>query len=165
MGAAHGGPARGVVYVATGNTYSEPAAPLGDAVFAIDMESGAIRWANQVTSDDVYIGGCGRAGGNPNCPNELGPDYDFGNAPILTTRADGRDVIVIGQKSGIGYAMDPDEEGRILWQYRAGRGSALGGLEYGSASDGRYAYFPVSDIQQRDPGGLHAVDLLTGERA
>ena len=156
-------PARGVVYVATGNSYSEPAASLGDAVVAMDQETGGIRWASQVTLDDVYIGGCPETSDNPNCPSPLGPDYDFGNAPILTTRADGRDVIVIGQKSGLGYAMDPDAEGRILWQYRAGRGGALGGLEYGSASDGRYAYFPVSDIQQREAGGLHAVDLVTGE--
>ena len=46
-------PARGVVYGATGNTFSEPSAPLGDAVVAFDMESGEIRWANQVTAVDV----------------------------------------------------------------------------------------------------------------
>jgi polyvinyl alcohol dehydrogenase (cytochrome) len=137
-------PERGVVYVATGNTYSGATAPLGDAVFAIEMDSGEVRWSNQVTADDVYIGGCRPGSDNPNCPEELGPDYDFGNAPILVTRSDGRDVLVIGQKSGIGYAMDPDEGGRTLWQYRAGRGGSLGGLEYGSAADSRYAYFPCA---------------------
>lgn len=157
-------PERGVVYAATGNTYSEPAGDMSDAVVAFDMESGDVRWVNQVTPNDVYIGGCREQSDNPNCPEELGPDYDFGNAPILTTRPDGRDVIVVGQKSGIGYAMDPDDEGRTLWEYRAGRGGSLGGLEYGSAVDRENAYFPVSDIQHDDPGGLHAVDLVTGER-
>ena len=158
-------PERGVVYAATGNTFSEPSADMGDAVVAFDMETGEIRWVNQVTAVDVYIGGCRPDGDNPNCPEELGPDFDFGNAPMLTTRLDGRDVIVIGQKSGIGFVMDPDDDGRTLWQYRAGRGGALGGLEYGSAVDERNAYFPVSDIGQPNPGGLHAVDLITGERA
>jgi len=157
-------PKRGVVYASTGNAYSAPAGAMSNAVIAFDMESGAVRWVNQVTPNDVYIGGCRAGTENPNCPEELGPDYDFGNAPILTTRPDGKEVIVIGQKSGIGYAMDPDDDGRTLWQYRAGRGGALGGLEYGSAVDARNAYFPVSDIGQRDAGGLHAVDLITGER-
>ena len=35
-------------------------------------------------------------------------------------RADGRDLIVVAQKSGMAYAIDPDKEGEILWQYRAG---------------------------------------------
>ena len=156
-------PARGVVYAATGNTFSGASAPMGDAVVAFDMESGEIRWVNQVTANDVYIGGCRPNSDNPNCPSDLGPDFDFGNPPILTTRADGREVIVIGQKSGIGFVMDPDNEGRTIWQYRAGRGGSLGGLEYGSAADDRNAYFPVSDIQHPDPGGLHAVNLMTGE--
>jgi len=53
----------------------------------------------------------------------------------------GRDVIVIGNKSGIGDAMDPDRQGEILWGYRAGKGSALGGIEWGAAIDDTQAYF------------------------
>ncbi len=156
---------RGVIYVSTGNDYSEPAGPTSDAVIAFDMTSGAIRWIQQITPDDVYIGGCRPGDVNPNCPQAVGPDFDFGNPPILTTRPDGRDVIVIGQKSGVGFALDPDREGAILWEYRAGQGSSLGGMEYGSAVDGDRVYFPVSDINTSSPGGLHAVDLATGARA
>jgi polyvinyl alcohol dehydrogenase (cytochrome) len=61
--------------------------------------------------------------------------------------------------------MDPDREGAIIWQYRAGLGGALGGIEWGSAVDGEHAYFAVSDITRPQPGGLHAVKLATGERA
>jgi polyvinyl alcohol dehydrogenase (cytochrome) len=155
---------RGLVYTATGNAYSDPAGDLINAVIALEMATGRIAWANQVTPGDVFIGGCPRQNDNPNCPDELGPDFDFGNAPILTTTRTGRDIIVIGQKSGLGYAMDPADRGRILWEYRAGVGSALGGMEYGSAVDDAHAYFPVSDMSTPAPGGLHAVDLLTGER-
>jgi polyvinyl alcohol dehydrogenase (cytochrome) len=158
-------PKRSVVYAATGNTYSEPASPLSDAVVALDMHTGGVRWANQTTPDDVYIGGCRPGSNNPNCPSNVGPDFDFGNPAILTTRPDGKEIIVIGQKSGVGYAMDPDNGGKVLWEYRAGQGGALGGMEYGSAADGRYAYFPLSDMNAPAPGGLHAVDLTTGTRA
>jgi len=154
--------ARGALYVATGNAYSAPAAPASDAVVALDLTTGAVRWVRQVTAGDVYISNC-RAG-NPNCPETNGPDHDFGSPPVLA-RAGGRDLIVIGQKSGLAYAMDPDADGAVAWQYRAGRGGVLGGIEWGAAADGEYAYFAVSDITSPQPGGLHAVRLETGERA
>lgn len=153
---------RGLLYVATGNMYSGPGQPGANAVLALDLRSGAIRWTRQATADDIYLTGC-RAG-NANCPAQNGPDVDFGSPPMLT-RAGGRDLIVIGQKSGVAFAMDPDHDGAIVWQYRAGRGGALGGLEWGAAADGERAYFAVSDITHPQPGGLHAVQLATGERA
>jgi polyvinyl alcohol dehydrogenase (cytochrome) len=156
---------RDLVYAATGNTYSPPQLATSDAVIAFDLKRGAIRWINQVTPEDVFVSGCRPESDNPNCRDKSGPDFDFGNSPILTTTANGKDIIVIGQKSGVGYAMDPDQKGKMLWQYRAGRGSSLGGMEWGSAADGQNAYFPVSDINLPDPGGLHAVNLVTGERA
>jgi polyvinyl alcohol dehydrogenase (cytochrome) len=154
---------RKLIYAATGNTYSDPDQPSSDAVIAFDMATGKIRWMKQATPKDTFIIGCRPGSTNPNCPAESGPDHDFGNSPILTTFA-GRDLIVIGQKSGVGYAMDPDKKGEIVWQYRAGEGGALGGIEWGSAVDGENAYFPVSDITRPKPGGMHAVSLKTGQR-
>lgn len=156
---------RRLVYAATGNGYSDPPQPTGNAVLAMDLDTGALRWVRQVLPGDVYIAGCPPDSTNPNCPEEVGPDLDFGNSPILTRGPDGRDIIVIGQKSGIGWALDPDREGAVLWQYRAGQGGLLGGMEWGSATDGEQAYFPVSDLFTPAPGGLHAVSLATGERA
>ena len=153
---------RRTLYVATGNTYSGPPQPSSDAVVALDLATGRVKWMRQATPNDVYVTGC-RAG-NPNCPEQNGPDLDFGSPPMLAARADGRDLIVIGQKSGVGFAMDPDRDGAILWQYRAGEGGALGGIEWGSAVDAANAYFAVSDITRPRPGGLHAVALTTGER-
>jgi polyvinyl alcohol dehydrogenase (cytochrome) len=152
---------RRVVYVATGNTYSGPPQPSSDAVVALDLDTGAIKWTRQVTASDVYVSNC--RPGNVNCPAVVGPDHDFGSPPALV-RAGGRDLLVIGQKSGIAFAMDPDRRGEIVWQYRAGQGGLLGGIEWGAAADGARAYFAVSDILQPNPGGLHAVDLASGAR-
>jgi len=153
---------RRALYVATGNTYSGPPQPSSDAVVALDLDTGAIRWTRQVTASDVYVSNC-RAG-NANCPAVAGPDHDFGSPPALA-RAGDRDLLVIGQKSGMAFAMDPDRQGELVWEYRAGQGGLLGGIEWGAAVDDRYAYFAVSDILQPTPGGLHAVHLSTGARA
>ena len=150
------------LYVATGNAYSAPAHKSSDAVVALDLDSGAIRWMRQITPGDVYLSNC-RAG-NPNCPETNGPDFDFGSPPVLA-RAEGRDVLVIGQKSGIAFALDPAHDGEVMWEYRAGQGGVLGGIEWGAAVDGDNAYFAVSDILQPKPGGIHAVRLASGQRA
>jgi polyvinyl alcohol dehydrogenase (cytochrome) len=128
---------------------------------AFDLKTGKMLWAKQVSAPDIF--GC--RVGEANCGERPGPDFDFGSSPALTKLPDGRDVIVIGNKSGIGYAMDPDKQGAIIWEYRAGKGSALGGIEWGSAVDAEQAYFPVADGNSPTPGGLHAVKLATGERA
>ena len=154
---------RRLIYGATGNNYTEPAQTTSDAVLAFSMDTGKVVWSAQLTPNDVFVTGCG-ANPGPNCPDDVGPDFDFGNAPMLTT-VGGKDLIVIGQKSGVCWALDPDRQGAVVWQYRAGKGSALGGLEFGSALDGEHAYFPVADGNQPTAGELHAVMLATGERA
>ena len=156
-------PKRGLIYVSTGNSYAGAPVPTSDAVVALNL-SGKIEWVRQLFPNDVFVSGCRAKNENPNCADQSGPDYDFGNSPILATLAHGRRAIVIGQKSGIGWALDPDRRGEILWQYRAGAGGALGGIEWGSAVDGEQAYFAVSDIFSASPGGLHAVNLQNGER-
>ncbi|HYM25569.1 MAG TPA: PQQ-binding-like beta-propeller repeat protein, partial [Vicinamibacterales bacterium] len=153
---------RGALYVGVGNTYAGAATqPATNAVAAFDLKTGRLLWAKQVAAPDIF--GC--RVGEANCGERPGPDFDFGSSPALTRLPDGRDVIVIGNKSGIGYAMDPDKQGAMLWEYRAGKGSALGGIEWGAAVDGQQAYFPVADGNSPTPGGLHAVALANGARA
>jgi polyvinyl alcohol dehydrogenase (cytochrome) len=113
--------ARGVLYVGTGNAYTEPAPKTTDSVMAMDMKTGRVLWSNQITPSDVFVIGCKPE--NENCPKQLGPDFDFGNAPILRTLDDGKRILVIGQKSGMAYGLDPDREGQVLWKFRAGRRS------------------------------------------
>ncbi|HEX7136855.1 MAG TPA: PQQ-binding-like beta-propeller repeat protein, partial [Vicinamibacterales bacterium] len=157
-------PQRGVLYIGTGNSYTGPAVKTSDSVIAMDLKTGKMVWWNQVTPEDAFLVGC--RPGVENCPKEVGPDYDFGNAPILRNLPAGKRVIVIGQKSGMMWGLDPDNEGKVLWQYRAGKGSALGGIEWGSAADDVNAYIPVSDVLApgNEAGGIHAVKLATGER-
>ena len=152
---------RGLVYAATGNAYTEPAAATSDAIVAFDLDTGAVRWTNQLTPGDAFILNCG--GDNPNCPEEDGPDFDFGASPVLVTTADGRDLLVVGQKSGTGYGLDPNRDGAVVWRHQVGAGSALGGIEWGFAVDAEKAYFPNSDYLTPEPGGLAAVRLRTGE--
>ncbi len=164
--------ANNTMYVATGNAYTTPAAPTTDAVVALNMTTGAIQWVQQATPNDVFIIGC--KPGVENCPDDVGPDHDFGNSPILKTLPGGRRVLVLGQKSGVVYGIAPDEKGKIIWQHRAGKGGPLGGIEWGSAADDQNIYVPVSDVVVPsstggfDPtavaGGLFAIRLATGER-
>jgi polyvinyl alcohol dehydrogenase (cytochrome) len=152
------------VYVATGNAYTSPAAATSDAVVALEMSDGKIAWVQQVTPNDAYLVRCKPGVGN--CPEEMGPDFDFGNSPILRTLPGGRRVISLGQKSGVVYGIAPDENGKKLWEMRAGKGGELGGIEWGSAADERNIYVPVSDVlgPSEQAGGLLAFDLATGKQ-
>ena len=157
---------KGIVYIGTGNSYTDPAVPTSDAVMAMDIKSGKILWWNQLTPSDAFVIGCGPNSTNANCPKDVGPDFDFGNAPILRMLPGGKRILVIGQKSGLVYGLDPDNEGKLLWKFKAGKGSALGGIEWGSAADEENAYIPVSDVlgPAADAGGLFALKLATGEQ-
>ena len=152
---------RRLVYAATGNAYTAPAAATSDAILALDIDTGAVRWSTQFTPGDAFILNCG--GGNPNCPEDDGPDFDFGASPVLATLTDGRDLLVVGQKSGVGYGLDPDADGAVAWRYRVGDGGLLGGIEWGFAVDEEKAYFANSGQFTDEPGGLAAVRLRTGE--
>ena len=158
---------RNILYVGTGNSYVDPAAPTTDSVLALDLASGRLLWSRQVLAADSFIVGCAQtAPTRDNCPATMGPDFDFGSSPILRPLPNGKSVIVIGQKSGIEWAVDPDREGAILWQEKVGQGSSLGGIEWGSAADNDYAYVPTADAQfgAAVAGGLFALKLSTGER-
>jgi len=155
-------PARRLIYVATGNGYADPPQLTTDAVLAMDMETGKIRWSFQPLANDVWAGGCGRgSAGNPNCPAAIGPDHDFSMSPVLVKRSNGTDLIIVQQKSGMAYAIDPDKQGAKVWEYKTSNGSGLGG-QWGAAADERHAYFGVVNQQ---PGGVRAVKIDTGEEA
>ncbi len=155
-------PQRGLLYVATGNGYAGPPQPTTDAVMALDLRTGAVRWARQVLAGDIWVMGCNAHNppDNPACPATLGADYDFSASPALA-RVGARELLVLPQKSGLAFALDPDHEGRIVWRYRIGRGSGLGG-EWGAAIEGGVAYFGVADLLTQTPGGMRAVRLADG---
>ena len=154
---------RGVIYSGTGPAYAGDNPPTTDAVIAFDMQTGEIVWVKQYTLD-VWLNNCnGGAAANPNCPVTNGPDIDFSASPILTANSAGKDVIVIPQKSGMVYALDPDNEGETLWRYRAGPGGPVGGV-WGSAVEDDRMYVAVGGFFNEETGGIHAIDIDNGER-
>jgi polyvinyl alcohol dehydrogenase (cytochrome) len=139
---------RGVVYVTTGDSYSDPAANTSDAFVAFDIKTGKLLWSRQTTAGDAFTVDCGSPEpARTNCPEANGPDFDFGSSPILAELPNGRRALIAGQKSGVVHAVDPDRGGEILWQTRVGKGTALGGVQWGSAFDGRRVYVALSDVQ------------------
>jgi polyvinyl alcohol dehydrogenase (cytochrome) len=143
------------IYVGTGDAYSEPADKATDAIVALDLDSGKIRWIAQDTANDVWISACMR----PNKPENCGPDHDFGSPPMMKTLADGRDILIAGQKSGNVWAHDPDT-GKTLWRSPlvANTEEFGGKIVWGGASDNDKGYFGLG------PGGIGAIRLRDGER-
>ncbi|MDB5453500.1 MAG: pvadh [Caulobacteraceae bacterium] len=153
---------RGVLYVATGDSYTDVTHKGSDAVMALDLKTGAVKWTNQTTENDNFMVGCPQTGKIPlNCPTPLGPDVDFGSSPILKT-VGGKDVLIAGQKSGMVYGMDP-ATGKTLWEYKAGRGGAAGGVEWGMAADAAKVYVAIADPGANGKPGLNAIKLSSGD--
>lgn len=158
---------RGQVYIATGNNYSVPQAVLDcvaaasgdptatsaclpaddyfDSIMALDMKTGAVRWTTRAIPYDAWTVDCIPFFGDGDlCPSPAGPDYDFGQAPALFTvkpsgKAKSYDLVGAGQKSGQYWALNPDT-GAVVWVTQAGPGGTAGGLQWGSAVDGKRVY-------------------------
>jgi polyvinyl alcohol dehydrogenase (cytochrome) len=183
--------ARNTLFVSTGNNYTTSGdSPDNhvDSIVALNLTTGAVKWATKLVtwnqaeygvtdgSDDWNVD-ClfpllGAPGVGPQCPSPYGPDYDFGSAPNLITykTAKGSKTIIgAGQKSGIYYALDPDT-GAELWHTQVGPGSALGGMEWGSASDGKRIYVQIANLYAiphenggGNAGSWSALDPATGQ--
>jgi polyvinyl alcohol dehydrogenase (cytochrome) len=144
---------RRALYIGTGDSYTQPAPNTTDAVMALDMASGKVLWSVQDQEKDAWIVGCGGANKSENCPEDLGPDNDFGSSPILRKLASGQRVLMVPQKSGIVWAHDPDQNGKLLWKVDLGSE-----ITFGGAADDQTAYFAVN------AGGVAGVNMATGEK-
>jgi polyvinyl alcohol dehydrogenase (cytochrome) len=166
-------PKRNSLYVGTGNNYSVPISveqcfatsnknpsctdpnDLFDSVVALDLDTGKIKWAKRALYYDAWNVNCIETitppspiptfAPGPNCPTPNGPDYDFGGSgPNLFSVGRGEDTLGIGEKSGIYWALNPDN-GAVIWSTPVGPGSSLGGVEWGTAMDGKRIYVPISN--------------------
>lgn len=150
---------RRIVYVTTGDAYTEPAAPLTDSIVALDMASGNVLWNHQDTPNDVWLAGCmpGRVFGN--CPEEVGPDWDFGASAMLLTDRRGGDLLVGAHKGGFVVAVDPAHEGKVVWRSNvAPKMPGPGGeIVFGGASDGQQVYYGLQS------GALIALGVNDGQ--
>jgi polyvinyl alcohol dehydrogenase (cytochrome) len=160
-------PERRRLYVATGGNYSSPAQHTSDAILALDAADGRLLWVRQVTARDAWNVACFPFLSNhANCPDENGPDVDFGSPPIFV-RGGAGDVLVAGQKSGDVWGIDPDS-GALRWHTKVGRGGNQGGMNFGMAAAAGTVFVPISDMDDRilSPRdarpGLYALDAFTG---
>lgn len=152
-----------------------------DALLSLDLDTGAVKWATTVIPFDAWTVSCfGELFGIPetNCPDPAGPDHDFGQGAMLyklpKKNPSGRtELLAAGQKSGRMWALDP-ATGQVVWQTQVGPGGELGGLQWGSSTDGRRIYTAISNSNfvpwQLQPGGptvrggfWSGLDASTGE--
>jgi polyvinyl alcohol dehydrogenase (cytochrome) len=155
---------RNSIYVATGNNYEVPQGVLDcmnntnatvaekmacvaavpgssenyfDSVLALDATTGAVKWHFSGITFDGWNVGCifGNCDGN----GAIGPDWDFAQGPALFKTKGGRELVGAGQKSGQYWALNPDD-GTEVWHNDAGPGGVVGGMEWGSAVDGKRVY-------------------------
>jgi polyvinyl alcohol dehydrogenase (cytochrome) len=143
----------GMLYVTTGNSYSVSSGycvnpgqtnctPLpGDAhidsIVALNLITGKVAWSHHTLTADTWT---------MSRPNSS-PDFDFGAGPNLyTTTIQGirTDVLGAGQKNGMYYALDP-ATGKLIWATQAGPGGVLGGIEWGTSTDGRRIYAAITN--------------------
>ena len=159
-------PVRNAVYISTGDATTFPAPNTTDGVMAMDITTGKVLWAYQADQKDVFMGGCNGPVRSEACPNPMGPDLDIGNSPILKTLAGGKRALIVGTKQGHVIAIDPDNNGALLYRVLASTGQAVaegggrgGTIVWGGAADDQNVYYGAGG------SGLAALRLATGEKA
>lgn len=184
---------QGTLYITTGNNYTVPQvsqdcqaaggtmsdclAPSDhvDSIVALNPKTGAIKWATGVQGFDAWTVACivGFPPGSGNCPALAGPDFDFGSGPnLFRVKVAGKptNLIGAGAKSGVYWALDA-ATGAIVWSNAAGPGSTLGGIEWGTATDGSRIYLAEANFNHAPnavdggmspAGSFAALDAATG---
>ena len=154
---------RGLIYVGTGNSFGRIAAATSDSILALRMEDGKLMWHHQEFQGDAFMARCQAANAaDTNCPEKLGPDYDFGGSSAILQNVNGRDILLAAGKGGVAIALDPDHQGELLWRTQLWEDkapSASGLVVWGGAADGTRVYYPL----QQPGGGLKALDIKTGK--
>ncbi len=165
-------PANNRLFFGSGENYSSPADGNSDAIFAVRMDTGERLWTRQVFAGDAWNVGCMMSINHPNCPPELGPDYDLGSSPLLVRRPEAEDLIVAGHKDGTVMAYDAATGAQRQWVAKVGRGSIQGGVHFGMAAAGNQVYAPINDMNDTRNGealdpdlarpGVHAINAQDG---
>ena len=179
----------GTVYFSTGNNYSVPKSVLNcqqqgranclpandymDSVISLGQSDGSVRWSSRALTYDAWTVACLSNPPGPNCPSPSGPDFDFGSGPnLFTVASSGKRLVGAGQKSGLYWAFDP-ANGAVVWKTQVGPGGVLGGVEWGTATDGQQIYVEDANTshvnyklmpsgQTTTGGAWTALDAATG---
>lgn len=154
---------RGMIYAGTGNSFGRIAAATSDSILALRMRDGKMMWHHQEFQGDTFMSHCQATNSaDSNCPAKLGPDYDFGGSSAILQTVNGRDILLAAGKGGVAIALDPENEGKLLWRTQLWEDqapSASGLVVWGGAADGSRVYYPL----QQPGGGLKALDIKTGK--
>jgi len=162
-------------------------ADLIDSVLSLDLDDGHLKWAFQSRGSDTFTALCVLQPATCPFPHD---DFDFGAGPNLfklksgdrdrdgpngrdDDDRDSRQILGIGQKSGVYYAIDPDS-GRLIWATLVGPGGLFGGIEWGTAADGERVYVALSNSEHQpyvlqpsgtphNSGSWGALDAKTGK--
>ena len=157
------------IFFGTGQSTQSPASEFSDAIITLDLETGKRIWSTQTLSGDAHNVACEiPVVKHLSCPDEDGPDFDFGASVIQSKTSNGESILLAGQKSGWVFGLNNDT-GVIKWKTRVGRGGTLGGIHFGMATDDSKLFVPVSDREigrtydwEKRPG-LYALDIDTGD--
>jgi len=134
---------------------------LADSIIALDLATGAIKWAWRGLAYDVWTAACGLnvpglvigpwfPGVYGNCPNgnpaTAGPAHRFWQGPILfgSNGHNGQRLVGAGQGSGKFWALSA-KDGAPIWVTEVAPGGYSGGLGLGSATDGKSIYVAVAN--------------------
>ena len=154
---------RGLIYVGTGNSFGRIAAATSDSILALRMADGKMMWHHQEFAGDAFMARCQAANAaDTNCPEKLGPDYDFGGSSAILQTVNGKDILLAAGKGGVATALDPANQGKLLWRtqlWEAQAPPASGLVVWGGAADGARVYYPL----QQPGGGLKALEIQTGK--
>jgi polyvinyl alcohol dehydrogenase (cytochrome) len=154
---------RKLIYVGTGNSFGKVAAETSDSIIALRMEDGKMMWHHQEFSGDSFMNSCRATNAaDSNCPDKLGPDYDFGGSSAILQTVNGRDILLAAGKGGVAIALDLEANGKLLWRtqlWETQAPPASGLVVWGGTADGKRVYYPL----QQANGGLKALQLETGK--
>lgn len=151
---------RKTLYFGTGDSATEPAPDTSDSILAVDIDTGKLRWSFQAEPNDATLGGCFGNAKTEACPEHPGPDWDFGASPVLKTLANGREILLAPNKSGIVFALDPDRKGAVIWKTNLAENAnrRATNLVWGGSADEKNFYAGLAN------GSLAALQFATGEK-
>ncbi len=124
---------RKALYVATSNSYADPGNRHQRCRPRVRSATGRMLWRQQATPKDSFVVACFGLD-QSNFPQDRGPDYDFGQSPILMVCMMGLRVLAVGRNPAWSMRWIPTMTARSCGRHGSGRG-ALGGTEWGSAAD------------------------------
>jgi polyvinyl alcohol dehydrogenase (cytochrome) len=161
------------LYVGTGENNSSPALN-GGAVIAFDLRDGHIVWTYQNYPGEAYNQACYYLDvKGTNCPTQFKGRFgvDVSVSPLLL-QVGGQEAIVVAQKPGDVFALDPDRDGALLWRRKITNGDVNFAGVFGMAAEGSTVFTSVFDVHDSplkgpywgiEELGLYALNGLTGE--